>query len=74
MFNLSDRVRNRITADIGIVVGYGNYLTNNNYSPTIKVRIISPTTSTSATVEDIFNNWCFSPKEDSKYATTLIHC
>jgi hypothetical protein len=43
MFNLSDRVRHKITGDAGIVIGYGNQLVENKYLTTIKVRSIGST-------------------------------
>ena len=60
MFYLSDRVRHKLTGDIGLVVGYGHQIVKNNYLTTIKVLIIrssSKNNSIKAIVEDLWERW-----------------
>ena len=63
MFNLSDRVQHKQTGDVGIVVGYGYRLVDNNYWTTVKVKIIS-SNSTKTILEDLFSEWLFCKNKD----------
>ena len=60
MFNLSDRVRHKLTGDIGLVVGYGHKMVKNNYLTTIKVLITRSSlkdTSIRLILEDLWEQW-----------------
>ncbi len=67
MFYLSDRVQHVKTGDIGIVVGYGFRLVNNDYLATVKVYI-TRSTNTTGMVEDVFGKWLFCPKRNPNQA------
>ncbi len=66
MLNLSDRVQHKVTGDIGIVIGYGCHLVDNNYFTTVKVRITSSTTAEMLLiVEDLFSKWLFYQEKEN---------
>ena len=64
MFNISDRVQHKQTGDVGMVVGYGYRMVNNNYWTTIKVKSTDPT-SLKGIIEDLFNEWLLCQEDDN---------
>lgn len=63
ILNLNDRVQHKQTGDVGIVVGYGYCLVDNNYWMTIKVKLIS-SNSTKAILEDLSSQWLLCKNKD----------
>ena len=72
MFDLGDRVQHKQTGDVGIVVGYGHRIVDNNYWTTIKVKLI-PSTSIQGIVEDLFSEWLFCHKQNDNLTLSQLN-
>ena len=63
MFNLGERVKHLDTGNIGIVIGYGQRIVNNQCLETVKVRLLNSTTSQKITIKDLNCRWFPCPED-----------
>ena len=61
MFNLGDRVKHSDTGEIGIVIGHGKRIVNNQCLATVKVKLVNSTARKKATIKDLDSQWFSCP-------------
>lgn len=59
MFDLRDRLKDKITGDASILVGYGNRRVDNKYLTIIKVQLTN-SASIGEIKEDFYSEWSLS--------------